>query len=208
MPTAKSEMSDLTKNSRHRIPVAWLLVLAAFNPAAAAPAIVEACKSCHAEDGAGVGKTIVPVIAGMPAVHLEEALYAYKDGARQCLEEPVMCDTAALLTDENIADLAAHYAAIPRPSLDETTDDALAALGEPVHRKLCARCHVPPDDPDVADVLGPPLHGQRADYLRYALESYLSGTRENLLDEMKEKIALLDEGDVEALAHYYGSYRP
>lgn len=208
MPTAKSEMSDLAKNSRHRIAVACLLVLAAFNSAAAAPAIVEACKSCHAEDGAGVGRTIVPVIAGMPAVHIEEALYAYKDGARQCLEEPVMCDTAVLLTDENIADLAAHYAAIPRPSLDETVDDALADLGEPVHRKLCARCHVPPDDPDVADVLGPPLHGQRADYLRYALESYLSGTRENLLDEMKEKISLLDEGDVEALANYYGSYRP
>jgi cytochrome c553 len=208
MPTAKREMSDLAKNSRHPIPIACLLVLAACHPAAAAPAILEACKSCHAEDGAGVGKAIVPVIAGMPAVHIEEALYAYKDGARQCLEEPVMCDTAVLLTDENIADLAAHYAAIPRPSLGQNVDDALAALGEPVHRKLCARCHVPPDDPDVADVLGPPLHGQRADYLRYALESYLSGTRENLLDEMKEKISLLDEGDVEALASYYGSYRP
>lgn len=170
------------------------------------PAIVAACKACHAEDGAGVGIHFVPVITGIPAAHIEEALYAYKDGARQCLEEPVMCDTAVLLTDENIADLAAYYAAIPRPSLDETVDDQLAAIGEPVHRRLCARCHVAPDDPDVADVLGPPLHGQRADYLRYALESYLSGTRENLLDEMKEKISLLDEGDVEALAHYYGSF--
>jgi len=206
MRTAKREMSDLVENSRGCVHVACLLLLTAFNTAAAAPAIVEACKSCHAEDGAGVGKKVVPVIAGMPAVHIEEALYAYKDGARQCLEEPVMCDTAVLLTDENIADLAAYYAAIPRPSLDETVDDGLAALGEPVHRKLCARCHVPPDDPDVADVLGPPLHGQRADYLRYALESYLSGTRENLLDEMKEKISLLDEGDVEALTHYYGSF--
>ena len=208
MRTAKSEMSDLAKNSRHRLPLACLLVLAACTSATAAPAIVAACKSCHAEDGSGVGNTVVPIIAGMPAVHLEEALYAYKDGARQCLDEPVMCDTAELLTDENIADLAEHYAAIPRPSLDETTDDELAAIGEPVHRKLCARCHVPPDDPDVADVLGPPLHGQRADYLRYALEAYLSGTRENLLDEMKEKISLLDEGDVEALANYYGSYSP
>ena len=174
--------------------------------ASAAPAIVEACKACHAEDGSGVGNRIVPIISGMPAVHIEEALYAYKDGARECLEEPVMSDTAALLTDENVADLAEHYASINRPSLNEDMDAALAALGEPVHRKLCGRCHVPPDDPNVAVVLGPPLHGQRADYLRYALKSYLSGTRENLLDEMKEKISLLDDGDVEALAHYYGSY--
>ena len=200
-------MSDLSRKIQYLVQFVALLSLGllAFT-AAAQPAIVEACKACHAEDGSGVGKRIVPVIAGMPAVHIEEALYAYKDGARQCLEEPVMCETAALLSDENVADLAEYFAAIKRPSLDEDIDTALAAIGEPVHKRLCARCHLPPDDPDAGEVLGPPLHGQRADYLRYALESYLSGTRENLLDEMKEKISLLDDGDVEALAHYYGSY--
>jgi cytochrome c553 len=197
-------MSDLARKLPHLALVAALFSLAPL--ATAAPAIVEACKACHAEDGSGVGKRVVPVIAGMPAVHIEEALYAYKDGARQCLEEPVMCETAALLTDDNVADLAEYFAAIDRPSLDEDIDAELAALGEPVHKRLCARCHLPPNDPNVGDVLGPPLHGQRADYLSYALESYISGTRENLLDEMKEKISLLDEGDVEALAHYYGSY--
>ena len=74
--------------------LAFLLAIVITGAVQAAPEIVEACKSCHAEDGAGVGKAIVPIIAGMPAVHIEEALYAYKDGARQCLEEPVMCDTA------------------------------------------------------------------------------------------------------------------
>ena len=200
-------MFDPARNFRHFLRALLLLAIGALGSAVAAtPQIVEACKSCHAEDGAGVGKKIVPIIAGMPAVHIEEALYAYKDGARQCLEEPVMCETAVLLTDEDIADLAEHYGALNRPSLETDVDDGLAALGEPVHRKLCARCHVPPDDPDVADVLGPPLHGQREDYLRYAIASYLSGTRENLLGEMEEKISLLDDGDVEALAHYYGSY--
>ena len=197
-------MSDLARKLLHLALVAGLFSLTPL--ATAAPAIVKACKACHAEDGSGVGKRVVPVIAGMPAVHIEEALYAYKDGARQCLEEPVMCETAALLTDDNVADLAEYFAAIDRPSLDEDIDAELAALGEPVHKRLCARCHLPPNDPNVGEVLGPPLHGQRADYLSYALESYISGTRENLLDEMKEKILLLDEGDVEALAHYYGSY--
>lgn len=207
MLTAKSEMSDLHRKYGRSLQVLGFLAVLVGPPALAAPPIVDACKSCHAEDGSGVGKRVVPVIAGMPAVHLEEALYAYKDGARQCLEEAAMCDTAALLSDEEVADLAAYYAAIPRPSLEaQDVDPALADLGEPVHRRLCARCHLPPNDPDVADVLGPPLHGQRADYLRYALAAYLSGARENLLDEMKQKIELLDEGDVEALAHYYGSY--
>jgi len=191
--------------SRTKI-VAFLLVAILAGAVHAAPEIVEACRSCHAEDGAGVGKANVPIIAGMPAVHIEEALYAYKDGARQCLEEPVMCDTAVLLTDENIGDLAEHYGALPRNSLDEPFDEELAAIGQTVHKKLCARCHLPPDDPDVEDMLGPPLHGQRSAYLSYALEAYLGGTRENLLPEMEEKIALLDEGDVAVLVNYYASY--
>jgi len=186
--------------------LAFLLIAGMAGTVQAAPAIVEACKACHAEDGAGVGKANVPIIAGMPAVHIEEALYAYKDGARQCLEEPVMCDTVVLLGDENIADLAEHYGALPRRSLDEPFDAELAAIGEKVHQKLCARCHLPPDNPDVDDMLGPPLHGQRSAYLSYALEAYLSGTRENLLPEMEEKILLLDEGDVAVLVNYYASY--
>lgn len=186
--------------------LAFLLIWVMPVTAQAVPAIVEACKSCHAEDGAGVGKAIVPIIAGMPAVHIEEALYAYKDGARQCLEEPVMCDTVVLLSDENIADLAEHYGSLPRNSLDESFDPELAEIGKKVHNKLCARCHVPPDDPDVVDVLGPPLHGQRSAYLRYSLEAYLNGTRENILAEMEEKIGLLDDGDVAVLVNYYTSY--
>lgn len=172
----------------------------------AAPPIVAACKACHDVDGSGVGKPYVPVIAGIPPVHIEEALYAYKDGARECRIEPVMCSTAALLSDDDVSELAAYYGKLPRYSHAATFNENLAAKGRTIHARLCARCHVPPDDPDVADVLGYPLHGQRADYLRYALDSYLDGTRENLLDEMKEKIDQLDHEDVVALVHYYVSY--
>lgn len=181
-------------------------LLLILGKALAAPDIVAACKACHDVDGTGVGKEFVPIIAGTPPVHIEEALYAYKDGARKCTVEPVMCDTAAILSDEQIAELAAYYGNLQRFSHATTFNEKLAAAGETIHKRLCARCHVPPDDPDVADVLGIPLHGQRADYLKYALESYLNGNRENLLPEMEEKIAQLKHGEVEALVHYYISY--
>lgn len=171
-----------------------------------APDAVGLCVACHAEDGAGVGKMVVPIISGMPAVHIEEALYAYKDGARDCVLLPLMCDTAEELSDENIADLAEYYAAMPRQSLDEPYSPALASSGREIHEALCDQCHVPPDDPEVADALGPPLHGQRSIYLRYALDAYLDGSRENLLPAMEEKILLLDDDDVEALVNYYVSY--
>ncbi len=171
-----------------------------------APAIVAACKSCHAEDGSGVGIHFVPVITGIPAAHIEEALYAYKDGARQCVTEPAMCQTVALLSDEDIADLAEHYSQLERPSLNEPYDESLVEQGKQLHSEHCSRCHVPPDDPDVADALGYPLHGQHPVYLRYALQAYRDGTRENLLEQMKEKMDLLEDGDVEALVNYYASY--
>ena len=172
----------------------------------AAPAILEACKVCHDEDGSGVGKPYVPIIAGIPAAHIEEALYAYKDGARKCVVEPVMCATAKILSDDDIAELAEHYGALDRYSHAASFNEQLAAEGAVIHERLCSLCHVPPDDPGVAEALGYPLHGQRGDYLRYALESYLNGNREHLLPQMKEKISELDEGDIGALVDYYISY--
>ena len=190
----------------HRPVLLLAAVLSAASALAEAPPIVAACKACHAEDGSGVGIHFVPVITGIPAAHIEEALYAYKDGARQCVTEPAMCRTAALLTDENIADLAEYYSKLERPSLNEPYDETLAERGEQVHNMHCARCHVPPDDPGVADALGYPLHGQHPVYLRYALQAYIDGTREHLLEQMKEKMDLLEDGDVEALVNYYASY--
>ncbi len=182
----------------------WLVL--ATPAIAQPPPIVEACKACHDIDGSGVGKRNVPIIAGIPPAHIEEALFAYKDGARECRIEPVMCDTAALLSEDDVADLAAYYGSLARYSHATTFNEKLAEEGRKLHERLCARCHVPPDDPDVADVPGYPLHGQRADYLQYALRAYLDGTRENLLAEMEEKLNELGDGDVEALVHYYISY--
>ena len=67
---------------------------------------------------------------------------------------------------------------------------------------------MPPDDGAVEDALGIPLHGQRSLYLRYAIESYLDGTRENLLPAMAEKLEALEKVDIEALVNYYASYKP
>ncbi len=153
-----------------------------------------------------VSDFICPVIAGMPAVHIEEAIYAYRDGARQCRYEPLMCETVLHTSDERIADPAAHYAEQTRKSSDETFDQDLATRGAQIHSRLCGNCHVAPDDPEVVDALGIPLHGQRSVYLRYALQSYMDGRRENLLDQMGEKLQQLDSEGIEALVNYYAGY--
>ena len=172
----------------------------------ATPAALEVCKACHDDDGSGVGRDYVPIIAGIPAVHIEEALFAYKDGARRCVAEPAMCDAVDLLSDADVSELAEYYGALERYSHAATFNEDRAARGAEIHQRLCSRCHLAPDDPDVGDALGIPLHGQRSDYLRYALESYLNGNRENLLPEMEEKVSMLNHDDIRALVDYYVSY--
>ena len=117
-----------------------------------------------------------------------------------------MCETVLHTSDERIADLAEHYAGQRRGPSNEPYDSALAAQGETIHNEYCVQCHVSPDDPQVADALGIPLHGQRGVYLRYALESYKDGRRKNLLDTMADKLEKVDSDGIEALVNYYASY--
>lgn len=191
-------------NLRLAVPV-FICLLAALIDAESAN--IDNCAECHGDDGMGAGAADVPVIAGIPPAHLEEALFAYQDGARVCSTEPKMCETVAGLSDTQITELSDHYGLQQRGSSSEEFDAALAETGERIHTDLCSRCHLPPDDEAADDALGIPLHGQRSAYLRYALDAYRSGKRELLLPLMAEKLAQLHDDDVEALINYYASYR-
>lgn len=172
------------------------------------PAMLEVCASCHGDDGSGAGYDYVPIIAGTPASHLEEALFAYKDGARRCVGMPVMCDTVEFLSDSDIVEMAEYYSAMPRLSSGEEFDESLLPIGKRIHDEHCARCHVLPDDENAGTALGIPLHGQRAAYLRLALGAYMTGDRKTLIPAMAEKLALLDPENIDALVNYYVSYDP
>jgi len=77
----------------------------------AAPNKIEQCIGCH---GIPDYKTAfpevyqVPMIGGQSARYIEAALQAYKKGDRQ---HPQMTPTAKVLSDQDIADIAAYYAA-------------------------------------------------------------------------------------------------
>ena len=158
-------------------------------------------------DGMGQDYAMVTVIAGMPAGHIKEAIFAYVDGARHCVREPRMCEEVAALSESQVTEFAAHYAAMERGSSHEEFNQALAEEGAALHQKHCSACHLPPDDAHVADAVGIPLHGQRSEYLRFAVEAYLAGDSESLLDAMAVEIRKLVPGDLGVLVNYYSSYR-
>jgi cytochrome c553 len=184
-----------------------LLLLAPVGPLIAAEPALQACFACHGEDGMGKADPMIPVIAGIPAAHIEEAIYAYVDGARQCVREPRMCETVAALSSSQVTAVAEYFSRQVRNYNLEKFDEKLAARGAMLHDRHCGACHVPPHDEDVAYAIGIPLHGQRPDYIRYAIQTYFVGKREPLLDTMAHEIQQLDPEDFEALVNYYSSYR-
>ena len=191
---------------RFRTLILFFLLLS-MAPLVAAGEFLEACFGCHGADGMGKADPMIPVIAGMPAAHIEEAIYAYIDGARQCIREPRMCETVAALSEPEVSTAAEYFAAQVRNYNREEFDEELAAKGAVLHERHCGACHVPPHDEDVAYAIGIPLHGQRPDYIRYAIGAYFGGKREPLLDTMAHEIQQLEPTDFDALVHYYSSYR-
>lgn len=65
------------------------------------------CTACHGESGMGV-MAGVPVLTGQHEDYLVYALEAYRDGRRS---DPAMTPIARSLTDEDVARLAAYFAA-------------------------------------------------------------------------------------------------
>jgi len=193
--------------SRVRQLLACVALLALPLSVIAAPATVDKCVECHGADGMGRDLAMVPVIAGIPAGHIEEAIYAYVDGARRCVREPRMCETVVALSEFEVTELAKYFAGLERGRSNEEFNKDLAAEGEVLHKQHCSNCHLPPDHEDVEQALGIPLHGQRSEYLRFAIEAYFAGDREALVATMAERIQSLQAGDLGALVNYYSSYR-
>ncbi|MBT8101909.1 MAG: c-type cytochrome [Gammaproteobacteria bacterium] len=175
-------------------------------------ALMKGCNDCHGPGGVSQASD-VPSLAGLPEFVHADALYLYKDEERPCADSKyrhgdtsrpatTMCAIAADLSEDDIDALAAAYAEMEYVRVKQDFDAALAAAGEAVHNEHCDMCHsdagTNPDDE--AGMLG----GQPMGFLRNSFKEFLADTR-GQPKKMKEKMDLLSEADLEALAHYYGS---
>ncbi|MFO1196288.1 MAG: cytochrome P460 family protein [Burkholderiaceae bacterium] len=104
--------------------VSWAVLASAAIPAAAADAQAgraraeTVCAACHGANGVSVSDTI-PNLAGQKARYLEAQLRALKAGTRR---SDVMNAIAAQLGPDDIANVAAHYAAQPGAAAGAKSD--------------------------------------------------------------------------------------
>jgi sulfide dehydrogenase cytochrome subunit len=162
------------------------------------------CSGCHGADGASGITPDTPTIAGLDTGVFEDAMFAYLDGARKCMPSgAMMCQVTTSLSEDDIVELAAHFAAMPFKPAVEDFDAALAAKGEEIHENACAMCHGihEPGDPQFSI-----LHGQKMGYLRGVIQQYAAGERDQM-PPMQAAMSALTPEDIEAIVNYYASYR-
>ena len=155
------------------------------------------CASCHLST-----ETIhatAPLLEGQPRAYFIAQWRAFRERARTA---PVMVSLAAELSEQDVDDLAEHYAALapPRPS-QSSGSDAGRALA---HRLRCARCHGPAlqGTNDGA----PRLSGQKAPYTAWSLQLMRRGTRTHGTAAKPDPlIADLSNEEIESLAAHLAS---
>lgn len=85
------------------------LLMGAQAQASEAPAKAKTCIGCHGMDGNSVVPNF-PKLAGQHAAYLEKQMKDFRDGFRK---DATMAPFAKGLSDQEIKDLAAYYAAQP-----------------------------------------------------------------------------------------------
>lgn len=161
-----------------------------------------ACVACHGPEGNSTNPT-VPSIAGQVATYLHWQLLLYRDKRRA---DPQMAPIAAALSESDMADLAAFFAAQrPAPTPGAPPDGARSEAG----RRLAETYHC--NDCHGRDFGGreyaPRLRGLSRDYVVAQMRGFRARTRGDLDGAMTQAAQPVAEADIEPLADYIASMR-
>ncbi|MBL8201207.1 MAG: cytochrome c4 [Chromatiales bacterium] len=168
------------------------------------------CSACHGMDGNSLNPEW-PSLAGQHESYIVKSLQSFKSGARQNV---LMSSMALPLTDEDMVDLAAYFAAQKRAS--GVADPALVSTGERLYRggnretgvPACLACHGPAGHGNPA-AGWPAIAGQHANYSAAQLVAYRAKQRATDGDTqmMRNVSAMLTDDEIKAVASYIQGLR-
>ena len=174
--------------------------------------MVTFCEDCHGKDGVSQ-ESDVPTIAGFSTVAISDILFAYQDGSRAAISskfrsgdkarpETDMNEISKELSEEQIEQLAEHFASKTFVPAKQPFDPDLAANGAKIHKVQCTKCH---EDGGTSrdDDVGL-LAGQWTPYLRTAIKNFRNDKRETE-PKMLKLVKELDESEIESLLNYWAS---
>ena len=166
------------------------------------------CAACHGADGNSASPAF-PNIAGQPFKYTAYQLEAYRDGGR---DNAVMAPHAADLSDQDIADLAAFYAAQTREVTPE--NETGSELGQRIYEMgrdggvaSCASCHGKLGQGNIAAGF-PQLRGLTEAYTRESLVAYRDDTRKARESDVMHLLSIhLTDEEIDALSAHIAAMR-
>lgn len=166
------------------------------------------CASCHGNKGEAPTMNW-PALAGQRAEYTYKMLMDYKSGLRNEDERSeVMTISAQHLSEQDMADLAAFYAAQPLPAASKQSTDAAVTLvkkGDPARLITpCASCHGV--DGQGGKNESPAIAGQSKSYFERTMKLYHSDQRTNDNDYAMRAFAMpLTEEEIRQLGEYFAA---
>jgi len=165
------------------------------------------CASCHGVAGESTTNNW-PSLAGQRAEYTYKMLLDYKSKLRVEDERGhLMAAVAHFLTQQDMADLAAFYAAQPLPAMQggsgNEVAEKLVRKGDPTRLITpCAACHGLHGQGGVNET--PALAGMTPEYFVRTMKHYRDGKRVNDSKQAMRAFAKsLTDAEIEALAAYY-----
>lgn len=168
------------------------------------------CAACHGADG-NSSMPMFPSIAGQPASYLAEQLHAFRDGKRV---NALMSPQAKALTDQQIADLAAYFAAQKRIVKSPAPASADSIPGAHLWRfgghdntvAACAACHGTHGQGNQPAGF-PALRGLTPQYITESLMAYRKDARKTEHANIMVSIASkLSDDDIKDLAQHIATF--
>jgi cytochrome c553 len=157
---------------------------------------------CHGAQGVSDANT--PNLAGQYPIAIYKQLVDFKTGARA---SAIMAPFVNDLSDQDMRDLAAYYAFLPRP-LNPTPPSSqiprIVADGAPLRGIApCGACHGVIGIKAGASWLG----DQPAPYLHAQLTAFASGARRNDIDAQMRNVArAMTPAEIDAATAYFATH--
>lgn len=164
--------------------------------------LAQRCAICHGPTG--ISRADSPNLAGQYASVIYKELLDFRSGARA---NAVMSPFAVNLTDQEIADLAAYYAYLPRlPAYHPTPQlprPRIVIYGAPLRGIApCGSCHGSLDNKTGS----PWLEGQSEAYIKAQLHAFASSERRNDISQQMRNVArAMTTQEIDEAAAYYAS---
>jgi cytochrome c553 len=167
------------------------------------------CAACHGLDGNSLNPEW-PSLAGQHDSYILNSLKAFKAGTRKNV---LMAGQVAALSDQDMQDLAAYFAAQNRQK--KTADPKLLTSGERLYRggnkengaAACIACHGPAGRGNLPAGY-PAIGAQHATYTAAQLKAYRSGERNSDPNQMMRNVAArLTDSEIESVASYVQGLR-